>query len=1047
MYVSNIGDSRCISGERRGKRIVAYSLSIDQTPYRKDECERIKNCGGCVMTKMQAEGEKDKKLGWDDIALGSDVDANGDPPRVYEDEKDPVGPACAFTRSIGDRASERIGIVADAEIVKKELSEKDQYLVLASDGVWEFITNQSVIDTVGRFDDPLEAARAIISEAYMLWLQFEVRTDDITIIIIYVDTVEGPAPREASEVEIAQYEAQLAMGGDPSKGTAEGLKLGQKVLGAGGGEMKAVRRGLSAEKKQEMQMTGSKVDEGRDDDLANWVLTDVPKTPEEVERIAIAVKGNFLFQHLNEKQSQQIYSCMQKMEVVIDDMVIKQGETGDWFYIVDSGEYRVTLDAGGKSVEIMRYKPAPPGGANPCFGELAIMYDRPRAASVQAVTSGTLWAIDRKSFKKILMKSSTKALIRTLRSVEILKSLSVGQLQRLSDMLAEDTINPGEYVIRQGEDGDTFYIIKDGTAVVTKTNTDGVEKEVGTVFAGQYFGERALIKHEPRAANIKCADEGPLKLLYISKAAFEEVLGPLQKIIDDDSMWRFKMQLVKQLKKNAAGLVNASLDSFTWEGIVYSSKPVQYALAKVGKKQKPYTVKVVSKNDIVQFGMQTRLRHENRLVTMLHGNKRFLPLALTTLEDDAYLYSVYPTRSAVGMPAVLESSGGSFDEQTAMFYAAAIMLGLDALHQEGAAAGGVCYRHMTPDAFILDNVGYPQMLDLRYASKAEPPPRDLCGFAHYYSPEQIGGQGHGVATDFWMLGCLVYEMVLASSPWITGDPTKDSEVAIFARISAHKSGDLPFPSDANLTFELQDLLNELMEPDPEKRLGMRKDGIKEIRQHAFFSDMLWGELAKGSHPSPHKSLCEKFINKIVKDAASKPPSHYELFGDVFTGDQEEFEGAVRGFNDRSSVAAYTKPESSVASGFQKVMANKSRKKQLEDAKRKKEAAKSGKPLTPKITERTPVRRMGGDGNEGNGKEEPVAVETEEEAEARRERLRALMGVRSTGLNVNGYDGLTTTPEKKTPAPAPAPAATANDFFGSIAARFSSATPADANVSA
>jgi CRP-like cAMP-binding protein len=58
-------------------------------------------------------------------------------------------------------------------------------------------------------------------------------------------------------------------------------------------------------------------------------------------------------------------------------------------------------------IEILRYKPNPTG-ANPCFGELALMYSKPRAASVIALTNGELWEIDRRSFREILKKSSTK---------------------------------------------------------------------------------------------------------------------------------------------------------------------------------------------------------------------------------------------------------------------------------------------------------------------------------------------------------------------------------------------------------------------------------------------------------------------------------------------------------------------------------------------------------------------------------------------------------------------------------------------------------------
>ena len=103
-----------------------------------------------------------------------ELDNGGDPPRVWAPGKS--FPGCAFTRSIGDSVAESIGVTAEPELLRKELTEEDQFVVLASDGVWEFLTNQSVADMILKFADPLDACRAVVAESYRLWLQYEVRT-------------------------------------------------------------------------------------------------------------------------------------------------------------------------------------------------------------------------------------------------------------------------------------------------------------------------------------------------------------------------------------------------------------------------------------------------------------------------------------------------------------------------------------------------------------------------------------------------------------------------------------------------------------------------------------------------------------------------------------------------------------------------------------------------------------------------------------------------------------------------------------------------------
>ena len=96
------------------------------------------------------------------------------------------------------------------------------------------------------------------------------------------------------------------------------------------------------------------------------------------------------------------------------------------------------------------------------------MYSKPRAATVTAAKDGVLWAMDRRSFRAILMKSSTTSLVRTLRSVDVLKSMTVGQLQRLQDVLTEVTFADGDFVIQQGEHSETFYVIVEGRVRCTK---------------------------------------------------------------------------------------------------------------------------------------------------------------------------------------------------------------------------------------------------------------------------------------------------------------------------------------------------------------------------------------------------------------------------------------------------------------------------------------------------------------------------------------------------------------------------------------------------
>ena len=92
------------------------------------------------------------------------------------------------------------------------------------------------------------------------------------------------------------------------------------------------------------------------------------------------------------------------------------------------------------------------GSSHPSFGELALMYSTPRAASIIASSPGQLWALHRNVFRKVLMRrSGRKELMHTLRKIEVFKCLNVQQIQQLADIMTEVTYEAGEKIIMQGE--------------------------------------------------------------------------------------------------------------------------------------------------------------------------------------------------------------------------------------------------------------------------------------------------------------------------------------------------------------------------------------------------------------------------------------------------------------------------------------------------------------------------------------------------------------------------------------------------------------------
>ncbi|KAL4452158.1 hypothetical protein ABPG75_007820 [Micractinium tetrahymenae] len=206
LHVANVGDSRAVLAEGLpGAPLTARDLSKDQTPFRWDECLRVLKAGARVMTLDQLEGLKDPSL----PCWTNEDDCDGDPPRLWS----PAGlfPGTAFTRSIGDSAAEDIGVIPDPEMTATPLGPHHRFAILASDGIWEFISSQRAVEMVAKHDNPYDAAKALVAQAYKLWLQKETRTDDITCAVIFFDheqeAAEAAGGSEAPEAAALQQPA------------------------------------------------------------------------------------------------------------------------------------------------------------------------------------------------------------------------------------------------------------------------------------------------------------------------------------------------------------------------------------------------------------------------------------------------------------------------------------------------------------------------------------------------------------------------------------------------------------------------------------------------------------------------------------------------------------------------------------------------------------------------------------------------------------------------------------------------------------------------
>jgi len=252
----------------------------------------------------------------------------------------------------------------------------------------------------------------------------------------------------------------------------------------------------------------------------------VPKSDEQRKRLQESTSKIMLLNRLDEEQLHHVLDAMEERSVSEGEIVIQQGDDGDNFYIIEKGNYDIIIGTN----SVGKYE------GTGSFGELALMYNTPRAATIKAITNGTLWSLDRQTFRQIILKANAmkrKQYEEFLANVEILENINDYELGKIADVMESKKFGENEIIIKEGDtiDSSSFvYFLMAGTVAVTISDTDGGQKEVKRMESGSYFGELALLTKEPRKATCKVVSkEATAGVLDVN--AFERLLGPCKELM------------------------------------------------------------------------------------------------------------------------------------------------------------------------------------------------------------------------------------------------------------------------------------------------------------------------------------------------------------------------------------------------------------------------------------------------------------------------------------------------------------------------------------
>ncbi len=247
-----------------------------------------------------------------------------------------------------------------------------------------------------------------------------------------------------------------------------------------------------------------------------------------------------------------------------------------------------------------------------------------------------------------------------------------------------------------------------------------------------------------------------------------------------------------------------------------------------------YAIKVLKKAQVIKMKQVEHTNDERRMLKLVEHP--FLIRMWGTFQDSRNLFMVMDFIEGGELFSLLRKSQ-RFPNPVAKFYAAEVILAIEYLHSHN-----IIYRDLKPENILLDRNGHIKITDFGFAKEVETVTWTLCGTPDYIAPEVITTKPYNKSVDWWSLGILIYEMLAGYTPFYDQTPMKTYEKILVGKVF--------YPSYFHP--DVVDLLSKLITSDLTRRFGNLQNGAEDIRNHPWFSEVVWEKLLMKDIETPYE---------------------------------------------------------------------------------------------------------------------------------------------------------------------------------------------------